>query len=100
MSEKNCKREFDFALVIEGVGELTPAVGDALFEAGCDDATFSIRYGRLYAEFSREADSFKDALFSAMRDIKKANVGAEVLRIDECDLVTPAEIARRIDRSR
>jgi len=100
MSKYKNELEYDFALVIDGVAELTTKVEDALFEAGCDDATFRIQYGRVYAEFSRAAASLKDAILSAIRDVRKARVGAVVLRVDECDLVTPAEIARRIGRSR
>jgi hypothetical protein len=92
--------EFDFSLVIGGVPELDAAVEDSLFKAGCDDATFSIRHGLLFAEFSRQAPSLKDAVLSAIRDIRRAGVGAQVLRVDESDLVTPAEIARKIGRSR
>lgn len=97
---KEVRREFDFALVSGGVAELSPATADALFEAGCDDATISLRHGLLYAEFSRAGRSLKDAILSAIRDLRDADVGADVLRVDECDLVTPAEIARRINRSR
>ena len=101
MSEKaDPGREFDFALVLSGAHELTAEIEDALFEAGCDDATLSVRYGNLYLEFSRAANSFLEAILSAIRDVRKANIGAEVARVDECDLVTPAEIARRIGRSR
>jgi hypothetical protein len=96
----DCEREFDFALIVGGVRDLTPEVEDALFEAGCDDATLSIRYGLLYAEFSRAARSIEKAILSAIRDIRKADIGAEVLRVDECNLVTASEIARRVDRSR
>ena len=100
MGKKKQEREYDFALVIDGVAELTSDVEDALFDAGCDDATFSIQYGRLYAEFSRRAASLKDAILSAIRNVRQAHIGAAVLRVDECDLVTPSEIARRIGRSR
>lgn len=96
----NSGTEFDFALIVAGVPELTDAVQDALFEAGCDDATLSIQYGLLYMEFSRVAPSLKDAIVSAIRDVIKSGIGATVLRVDECNLVTQAEIARRIDRSR
>ncbi len=97
---QTCQREYDFALVLSGVRELTSEVEDALFEAGCDDATPSVQYGFLYMEFSRAAPSLKDAILSAIRDVRKAKIGADVLRVDESDLVTPAEIARRIGRSR
>jgi transcriptional regulator with XRE-family HTH domain len=95
-----CEREHDFALVVGGVPALTREVEDALYESGCDDATLSIQYGQLYIEFSRSAPSLKDAILSAIHDVLKANIGAQVLRVDECDLVTQAEIARRIGRSR
>lgn len=95
-----CELEYDFALILTGVSELTTEVENALFMAGCDDATLSIQYGLVYMEFSRMAPSLKDAILSAIRDVRKANIGAEVWRVDECDLVTPAEIARRINRSR
>lgn len=96
----SCEREYDFALILSGVNELTTEVEDALFEAGCDDATLSVQYGLVYMEFSRQAPSLKDAILSAIRDVRKANIGADVWRVDACDLVTPAEIARRINRSR
>lgn len=97
---QNCEREYDFALILDGVRELTTDVEDALFEAGCDDATLSVQYGCICMEFARSALTLKDAILSAIRDVRKANIGAVVLRVDECDLVTPAEIARRTERSR
>ena len=92
--------EYDFALIVGSVAELTPAVEDALFQAGCDDATVSMQYGRLYIEFSRSATSLEDAIIGAIHDVRKAGIGAEVLRVDECNLVTASEIARRMGRSR
>jgi hypothetical protein len=100
MKTKKTERDYDFSLVINGVSELTGKVEDAFFEAGCDDATLSIRRGHLYAEFSRNAPSMKDAILSAIRDIRRAKIGASVLCVDECNLVTQAEIARRIKRTR
>jgi hypothetical protein len=101
MQDSNaCVREYDFALIVGGVPELTPQVEDALFEAGCDDATLSIQYGLLYIEFSRTAPSLEHAVLTAIHDVEGARIGAVVLRIDECNLVTAAEIARRINRSR
>jgi len=95
-----CEPEHDFALIVDGVGELTQRVEDALFNAGCDDATLSIQYGLLYLEFSRSAKSLEEAIISAINDVRNADIGAEVLRVDECNLVTMSEIARRIGRSR
>lgn len=93
-------REFDFALIVDGVEELTEAVANALFEAGCDDATPSMQHGLLYVEFSREAATLDQAILSGIGDVRRAGIGGEVLRVDECDLVTKADIARRANVSR
>ena len=95
-----CECEHDFALVLTGITELTPEAENALFEAGCDDGTISIRFGRIYMTFSRSAVSLKDAILSAIRDVQNAKIGANVLRVDTCNLVTQADIARRIGRTR
>ena len=95
-----CEKEHDFALIVAGIESLTSDVEDALFNAGCDDATLSIQYGLLYMEFSRRARSLQDAIVSAIHNVQKAGIGAQVLRVDESNLVTAAEISRRIQRSR
>jgi len=100
MNKKTSNREHEFTLVLDGVSELTQRVEDALFEAGCDDGTVSLRSGRIFLTFSREAASLKEAIISAIRDVNNANIGAVVLRIDSCNLVTQADIARQIGRSR
>ena len=93
------EREYDFSLILSGVTELTDDQAEALFEAGCDDATPSVIYGRVWLEFSRAATSYKDAVLSAIRDVRRANIGADVERIDECSLVTLSEIARKIGKT-
>ena len=100
MTTKTTNREHDFTLLLDGVSELTEHVETALFEAGCDDSTISMRSGRIFLTFTREAPSLKDAVISAIRDVHRANIGADVVRIDSCNMVTQADIARRIDRSR
>jgi hypothetical protein len=39
---------------------------DALFEAGCDDATISVRSGCVFLAFARKAGSLEDAILSAL----------------------------------
>jgi hypothetical protein len=95
-----CEREYDFALIVGGVPELTEEVEDALYEAGCDDATVSMQYGLLYIEFSRSASSLQDAILSAIHQVQDAEIGAVVHRVDDCNLISASEIARRIGRSR
>ena len=92
--------EFDFTLILTGITDFTDDQVDALFEAGCDDATVAQREGRVYITFSREAESAIAAVLSAIGDIRKAAIGASVLRVDTCNLVTQAEIARRLGRTR
>jgi hypothetical protein len=97
---KKPAREYNFVLTLGGIAAITRAVEDALFEAGCDDATLGMTCGRVILDFSRAASSLQDALLSAIRDVHKAGIGATVLHIDEPTLVTQSDIARRAHRSR
>ncbi len=97
---RDSQREYDFTLLLDGISELNAELENALFEAGCDDATINVRFGRVYLMFSREAASIKDAVISAIRNVGSAAIGARVLRVDACDLVTQADIARRMGRTR
>jgi len=92
--------EFDFKLILSGITDFTDEQVDRLYDAGCDDATVAQRDGRVYMTFSRESESMASAVISAIVDIREADIGATVLRVDTCNLVTPAEIARRLSRSR
>lgn len=100
MQPNECLREHDFTLVLEGIETVDTATENALFEAGCDDATISVRFGRVFLSFSRVASSLKEAILSAIENVRASGIGAAVLRVDVCDLVTQADIARRIGRSR
>lgn len=100
MKRRTRDREHEFTLVLTGIVELSPEVVDAFYEAGCDDATLASRSGRIVATFSRTAASLKDAILSAIQCVRKANIGADVLRVDYCNLLSQADIARKIERSR
>jgi hypothetical protein len=100
MKPTTCATEYDFTLVLTGNQGISDEAVNALFDAGCDDATVSIRSGRVYVTFSRAAGSMKEAILSAIRDVRAAGINMDVLRVDDCNLVTQAEIARKIDRSR
>ena len=97
--QTTCEREFDFALILSTPTELTDDVADALFAAGCDDATPSLCYGQVWLEFSRTAASYKDAVLTAIRDVRRAGIGADVLQVDDCGLETQAGIARKMDKT-
>ena len=100
MTNPICESEYDFTLLLNGVSEITDDIERSLYEAGCDDATISVRSGRMYLTFSRHAPSMKDAILSAVANIRDSQIGATVVRVDQCDLVSQSEIARRIDRTR
>ncbi len=91
-------REHEFTLVIDGPVE-DEAVLDKLFGIGCSDATIGSVDGVGYADFHREADSFAEAVVSALHDIESVPE-LRVIRIEPDDLVTMAEIAERLSRSR
>lgn len=54
-------KEYEFTLIV--AGDLTDeAVVDALYEAGCDDATVGVIDGVGIISFIRDASSLTDAL--------------------------------------
>jgi len=99
-SRKPTKQVFEFTLVLEGIQRITRELEDDLFEAGCDDATLSARSGRVFLAFARSAATLREAVVSAIHAVQAAKIQATVLRVDSCGLVTQADIARKINRSR
>jgi hypothetical protein len=74
---------------------------DALYEAGCDDATFATDAGGAYAVFHRQAPTPEQAVLSAIRSVESAGGPVRAVRVAaEDDWLTTAEIAERIGRSR
>ena len=71
---------------------------EALYEAGADDATIGSEGGYGVAEFEREADSLAAAIVSAVHDVE--TTGLIAVRVIDEDLLTLADIAERIGRSR
>lgn len=71
---------------------------DKLIDAGCDDAVFGFENDLSVAEFDREAPVLADAIVSAVRDVE--SVGLRAMRVLDQDLLTLADIADRIGRSR
>lgn len=90
--------DYEFTLVIDADLD-DDAILDRLFEVGCDDATFGMSDGIGFGEFLREAPTFRDALMSAIFDVD-VEAGLPVLHVEPDDLVTMADIARRLNKSR
>jgi hypothetical protein len=72
---------FRFTLEIESSDVMTDVAQNALFEAGCDDATFGVSNGVQTAGFDREATEFADAAASAIKAVEAAVPGARVTEI-------------------
>ena len=60
-----------FTLIVDGSDLQTEPLIDALFEAGCDDATVGRTDGVQYIDFDREAESLGEATISAVRDVEQ-----------------------------
>ncbi len=94
--------EFDFLLKFDLADpNLDPdKFVDALFEAGCDDATIGTgQHGRVALSFTREAASAFDAVVSAIADVKKAIPDARLVEATP-DLVGLTDIAEILGCSR
>jgi hypothetical protein len=100
MSSTTKPATHSFTLFLSGADVLDDEQFDALYEAGCDDALFGARDGAQYGAFDREADSFSEALASAIEDVTSAVPGLQVVRIEPDELVTMAAIAKRSGLSR
>lgn len=72
---------FSFTLTIDGADVMSDDAQEALFEAGCDDATFGISDGVQTAEFDREAAEFAEAVASAIKAIESTVTGARVVEV-------------------
>ncbi|MEX1009336.1 MAG: hypothetical protein WD271_16065 [Acidimicrobiia bacterium] len=92
-------QDWNFTLVLDGDVLSDNDLLNALYDAGCDDASFGEIDGVFYAEFDREADAFAQAIFTAIREIE--STGVRVVSVaDPDELVTAADIAELIGQSR
>ncbi len=92
--------EHTFTLLVENADLLAEENLDALFEIGCDDATFGERGSVCYADFDREAPSFAEAVISGIQEIESAVAEARVVRVEPEEFVSLSSIAKRTGRSR
>lgn len=88
---------YDFTLVLDGVRSLSIDQVEKIY-ARCKDATESESDGVVRLGFTRKAKSFAEAVHRALRDLRRC--GFRVARVETEDLVSAAEIAARMKRSR
>jgi hypothetical protein len=72
--------KYEFSLMLTGPVELTEAIGDALFQAGCDDRAPGTYDDVFSIDFHREAGSLEAANQSAIQNVKAA--GYDVQRVE------------------
>ena len=71
---------YDFTLETSGRNVLDDEVVDALYEAGCDDATIGRFLGVHCLDFTREAGSYWEAVRTAIEDVQSVP-GVSVTRV-------------------
>ena len=95
---------FEFALTLAGVSQLDDRLVNELFESGCDDATLCAKSGVVTALFDREAESFRTAVVSAIRDVARAGYSIQEVSVDDghnsADVTTSVNYALELVRQR
>ncbi len=81
-----------FTLIVEGADLRSGSVVDALFEAGCADATIGSVDEAHHIAFDRDAASLGEAILSAVRDVEKVE-GLRVTRVVEVGTQAPPDDA-------
>ena len=89
---------WEFTLMLDNLPD-DPETFDALYEAGCGDGTFGWVDDVASVDFDREAQTFLEAVTSAIRDVESVPP-VRVLEVEADDLLTMADIARRLGRTR
>lgn len=95
-------KEFDFELIFKLPNSKDNAdiYIDKLFENGCDDATISTgKLGMISLSFSRESITAKEAINSAIEDVKNAIPQAFLVEASP-DIVSITEISSILGHSR
>lgn len=90
--------QWSFTLIVSGFDHAADGFEDALFEAGCDDATVSVQRGLLVLDFQREAAGLAGAIKSAIADVRRA--GGDVIHVEPDNLVSTSDIAARTAMTR
>lgn len=84
---------YSFTFVVGDANAHSDDLEDRFFDAGCDDATLVLMHGAIAVCFDREADTYKDAVFSAYENVQSTD--SKILRFEPDYLVSATEIAAR-----
>jgi len=92
-------KEFDFSLVLYSDNISFEILESLLVDSELTDATISQRNGTFYLDFTRSGSNLTDTILTTIIDIEN-KTPFKICRIEPSDIVTSAEIARRLGRSR
>ena len=84
---------YRFTVILAGLDEISDDLAEALFEAGCDDGSPWSSQGVAAVGFDRQAESFEQAVRSAIADVQKAGCRVAWVKIELEDLATSAPAA-------
>ena len=91
---------YEFTLILNGVTDQTAGLEDHLFAAGCDDALIHFRNGTAYLDFMRQSPGLEDAVISAILAVEACPLNARVISVLPENLVSEADIAKRLNKGR
>lgn len=93
--------DYEFTLRFTVPATFNPdSVAERLYERGCDDALIGIGHpGRVALDFTRSADSAREAILSAVSDVRAAVPGARLVEAAP-DLVGVTDVANLLGCSR
>lgn len=77
---------YTFSVILGDVTEMTEDLAEALVAAGCDDGMPGSSGGVASVLFDRDADSFEQALRSAIADVQEAGCRVAWVKIEPEDL--------------
>ena len=75
-------KTYEFDVLLQNLAEITDEQADALFSAGCDDATPASSAGLAWIHVDREADSLEDAIHSAVGQVWSAGFHVSKVKLD------------------
>ena len=77
---------YRFTVELAGLRKISDDLAEALFEAGCDDGSPWSSKGVAAIGFDREAESFEQAVRSAIADVQKTGCHVAWVKIEPEDL--------------
>ena len=81
---------YRFTVLLAGLREISDVLAEALFEAGCDDGSPWSSQAVATIGFDREAESFEQAVRSAIANVQKAECHVVWVKIQPEDLAGAA----------